>query len=80
MPRLSQSEIHSDFSTASGTWTGYRAEVTGFYNDYPDSELNDHITREFNKKIRDLGQNASLYISPYDAGLRYTGDGSVFNG
>jgi hypothetical protein len=22
----------------------------------------------------------SLYISPYDAGLRYTGDGSVFNG
>ena len=80
MPRLTQSEIHSDFSTASGTWTGYRAEVTGFYNDYPDSELNDHITREFNKKIRDLNQDESLYISPYDDGLRYTGDGSTFDG
>lgn len=80
MPRLTQSEIHSDFSTGSGTWTGYRAEVTGFYGDYPDRELNDHIVREFNRKIRDLGQDDSLYISPYDAGYRYTGDGAVFNG
>lgn len=80
MPRLTQSEIHSDFSTGAATWTAYRAEVTGFYNDYPDNELNDHITREFNKKIRDLNQSSSLYISPYDAGLRYTGDGAVFNG
>jgi hypothetical protein len=80
MPRITQSEIHSDFSATSGVWVSYRAEVTGFYDDYPDSELNDHISREFNKKIRDLNQGSSLYISPYDAGLRYIGDGSTFNG
>ncbi|MDA9950190.1 hypothetical protein N9D12_00720 [Candidatus Pelagibacter sp.] len=75
MPRLTQSEIHSDFSTASETWSEYRAQVIAFYDNYPHSELNDHITREFNKKIRDLGQAESLYISPYNAGLRYIGDG-----
>jgi len=75
MPRLSKSEIHSDFSSASETWSEYRAQVIAFYDNYPHSELNDHITREFNKKIRDLGQDESLYISPYNAGLRYIGDG-----
>ena len=75
MPRLTQSEIHSDFSSASETWSEYRAQVIAFYDNYPHSELNDHITREFNKKIRDLSQSESLYISPYNAGLRYIGDG-----
>mgnify|MGYP005989810735 CR=1 FL=1 len=75
MPRLTQSEIHSDFSSASETWSEYRAQVIAFYDNYPHSELNDHITREFNKKIRDLNQSESLYISPYNAGLRYIGDG-----
>jgi hypothetical protein len=75
MPRLTQSEIHSDFSSASETWSEYRAQVIAFYDNYPHGELNDHITREFNKKIRDLGQAESLYISPYNAGLRYIGDG-----
>jgi len=75
MPRLTQSKIHSDFSTASATWSEYRAQVIAFYDNHPHRELNDHITREFNKKIRDLGQPESLYISPYNAGLRYIGDG-----
>ena len=75
MPRLTQSKIHSDFSSASETWSEYRAQVIAFYDNYPHSELNDHITREFNKKIRDLNQSESLYISPYNAGLRYIGDG-----
>jgi len=76
MPRSTQSKIHSDFSTSSGTWVNYRTGVTAFYDSFPHSELNDHITREFNKKIRDLGQPESLYISPFDSGLRYTGDGN----
>lgn len=78
MPRLTQSEIHSDFSTASGTWTGYRAEVTGFYNDYPNSELDAHISKEYNRKISNLGQDDSLYLHPYDAGFGYRGDGYNF--
>jgi len=80
MPRKKQDEIHCDFSSTSGDWVSYRAEVTGFYSSYDSSELNDHIVREFNKKIRDLNMPESLYISPYDAGLRYIGNGSVFNG
>ena len=75
MPRLTQSEIHSNFSSASETWSEYRAQLIAFYDNHPHGELNDHITREFNKKIRDLGQAESLYISPYNAGLRYIGDG-----
>jgi hypothetical protein len=39
-----------------------------------------HCDFSLTKKIRDLNMPESLYISPYDAGLRYTGDGSVFNG
>jgi len=80
MPRQKQDEIHCNFSTDPAVWTAFRAEVTGFYGSYDSSELNDHIVREFNKKIRDLGQSSSLYISPYDDGLRYTGNGTVFNG
>ena len=80
MPRKKQDEIHCNFSTTSGDWVSYRAEVTGFYGTYDSSELNDHVVREFNKKIRDLGMPESLYISPYDDGLRYIGDGSIFNG
>tara|TARA_R110001606_G_scaffold76782_4_gene177434 strand:+ start:3987 stop:5465 length:1479 start_codon:yes stop_codon:yes gene_type:complete len=75
MPRLTQSKIHSDFSTGSATWSEYRAQVIAFYDNHPHSELNDHITREFNKKITNLSQAESLYISPYNAGLRYIGDG-----
>tara|TARA_R100001460_G_scaffold6291_2_gene16638 strand:- start:22878 stop:23123 length:246 start_codon:yes stop_codon:yes gene_type:complete len=81
MPRLTQSRIHVDFSSSSEAWTNYRSEILTFYSgNMPHRELDDHISREFNKKIRDLNQNESLYISPFDAGLRYTGDGSSFNG
>jgi len=80
MPRQKQDEIHCDFSTTSGDWVSYRAEVTGFYGTHSSTELNDHIVREFNKKIRDLGMPESLYISPYDDGLRYIGDGTTFDG
>ena len=31
MPRHLQSKIHSDYSKISGTWTGYRAEITGLW-------------------------------------------------
>jgi hypothetical protein len=78
-PNSIKGNIHSDFSITSGTWTGYRVEVTGLYNDYSSSNLDSHVCREFNKKIRDLGQPEALYISPFDAGLRYTGDGSTFS-
>ncbi len=78
MPRITQSEIHADFSTGSGIWTGYRAEVTGFYNDFNRVDLDDHIVREYNRKIINLGQPTGLLITPDDAGYRYIGDGVSF--
>lgn len=74
MPRRLQSQIHSNFSTASGTWTGFRAQITGFTGSIASKEdFNDHLIREYNKKIITLGQPTGLLFSPYDAGFRYIG-------
>lgn len=71
-PRLLQATIHSDFSTSSGVWANYRSEIESLASEsYQD--LNDHLIREFNKKIRDLGQSSNLYFTPNDAGLRFLG-------
>ena len=79
MPRLTQSQLHSDFSTNSGTWTGYRADVTGFYNNTPASELDRHTSREYNRKIVSIfGDNSELLLSGFDAGFAYTGNGTNF--
>lgn len=78
MPRNKLHQIHTDFTLTSGTWVAYRAEVIAFYSIYNRSDLDDDVVREFNKKVRDLGLPESLYIEPYDAGLRYIGDGSTF--
>jgi len=78
MPRLTQSEIHSDFSTGSGTWTGYRAEVRDLYDTYPNRELDSHISREYNKKINSLGLEDSMLLKPHNAGFTYTGGGESF--
>ena len=71
--------IHSNLSTASGDWVGVRAEVTGAYLSEDGAEINyvyitNHVIREFNKKITDLDLPSSLYIEPFDAGLRYKAD------
>ncbi len=78
MPRITQSDIHADFSTGSGIWTGYRAEITGFYNEFDRVDLDDHVVREYNRKIQVLGQPTGLMIVPNDAGYRYIGDETAF--
>ena len=78
MPRQLQANIHSDFSSDSGVWTGYRAQVTGLYATHARSDLDDHVVREFNKKIDRLAMPEDLFIEPHDAGFRYIGDGVTF--
>lgn len=73
--RRKQDEIHTNFSTDSGTWANFRAEVIDLYNISTDDDFNDHLAREFNKKIHDLGQPDELFITPHDAGFRYIGSG-----
>lgn len=78
MPRLTQDDIHTNFSIDSGDWVAYRAQVTGFYGTDDRQDLDDHLVREFNKKIEDLGMPTGLFIQPYDGGRRYIGDGISF--
>jgi hypothetical protein len=71
-PRLLQATIHSDFSTDSGVWVDYRSEIEALSGE-SHQDLNDHLIREFNRKIQDLGQPTGLYFIPNDAGFRFIG-------
>jgi hypothetical protein len=74
MPRHLQSEIHSDFSRISGTWINYRAEITGLWGSTVNKDdFNNHLIREFNRKLRNLSMPSGIYIIPYNAGFSYTG-------
>ena len=78
MPRRLQSKIHSDFSTNSNYWTQYRAEIKTLFDESSSNyDFNDHLIREFNRKIDRLSQETGLYISPFDAGFRFIGDSII---
>ena len=78
MPRLTLAEVHTETGINSGIWTGFRAEITGFYGSYDRVDLDDHVVREYNRKIHTLDLPDSLFIGPFDAGRRYIGDGNTF--
>jgi len=73
--------MHSDFSTGSGVWVGYRHDLTGDYVSRDGTgenyhEFADGTFREYNKKLNDIGivGGDSIYFEPYDGGLRYQGN------
>ena len=73
-PRLLQSKIHSDYSTGSNTWTEYRNSIKSMYDASTSKvDFDNHLIREFNRKIDRLNQSTSLFISPYDGGFRFIG-------
>ena len=74
-PRFLQSQIHADYSTGSTTWSDYRDQIKSMY-DLSDSkeDFNDHLIREYNRKIERLNQSSDFYISPFDGGFRFIGD------
>lgn len=75
MPRNLQAEIHSDYTTGLATWSGYRGEIKSLYDAATSKEdFNDHLIREYNKKIERLNQPTGLYVSPFDGGKRFVGD------
>jgi hypothetical protein len=74
MPRNLQAEIHSDYTTGLSTWSGYRGEIKSLYDAATSKEdFDDHLIREYNRKIERLNQPTGLYVSPFDAGRRFTG-------
>jgi hypothetical protein len=74
-PRYLQAKIHSDYSTGSSAWFDYRSQIKSMY-DLADSkeDFNDHLIREYNRKIDRLNQETGLYISPFDGGFRFIGE------
>jgi hypothetical protein len=77
MPRHLQSEIHSDFSSNTGVWANYKTLIIGLYDSSQDplkTDFDNHLIREYNRKIHNLGQNTSLFITPFDAGYRFVGE------
>jgi hypothetical protein len=73
-PRQLQQQIHSTFSTSGSVWGGFRTDIINLYNSgMGHVDFNDHLVREFNKKIRDFNFDSGLYFSPYDGGLRFIG-------
>jgi hypothetical protein len=74
-PRFLQSQIHSDYSTGSNTWTEYRNSIKSMYDSSTSKvDFNDHLIREYNRKIDRLNQETGLYIAPFDGGFRFIGD------
>jgi hypothetical protein len=72
-PRYLQAQIHADYSTGSGVWIDYRTGIQSMYEEISSKvDFNDHLIREYNRKIDRLNQPTSLFISPYDAGFRFT--------
>ena len=75
MPRKLQSKIHSDFSINSNDWTQYRQEIKTLFDASTSKvDFNDHLIREYNRKINKLSQETGLYISPFDGGFRFIGN------
>jgi hypothetical protein len=73
-PRILQQKIHSTFSTNAAVWEDFRTEITDLYNATTNRvDFNNHLLREFNKKVRDLNLSSDLYFTPFDGGLRFIG-------
>lgn len=76
MPRLLQSKIHSEYSIDSTIWSGYRVDIKSMFDaSIVKEDFNDHLIREYNRKIERLNQSSGLYINPFDAGFRFIGSG-----
>jgi hypothetical protein len=74
MPRLLQSEIHSEYSANPDVWSGYRVDIKSMFDASTIKEdFNDHLIREYNRKIERLNQSSGLYIAPFDGGFRFIG-------
>jgi hypothetical protein len=72
-PRFLQSTIHSEKSSTLAVWEGYQTNVVDAYTVAPLLEdLHDHLIREFNRRVYNLGFY-SLLFSPYDGGFRLAG-------
>ena len=72
-PRKLQNEIKQDFRADNSVWSSYRDTIISNFAQTDYQDLSDHLLREFNRKIVNLGLSESLLFSPFDAGFRFLG-------
>lgn len=72
-PRKLQNEIKQDFRADNSVWSTYRTTIVNNFATTDYQDLSDHLLREFNRKIENLGLNESLLFTPFDAGFRFLG-------
>jgi hypothetical protein len=67
--------IHSEKSTERSIWQAYESNISQVYfSEYPYiAELNDHLIREFNRRVYNLGFYDLMWLY-YDAGFRLLGN------
>ena len=67
-PRYLQGQIHADYSTEESVWSDYRSQIKNLYDaSVSKADFNNHLIREYNRKINILNQSTDLYISPFNA-------------
>lgn len=72
-PRKLQNEIKQDFRTDGSVWSGYRDTIVNNFATINYQDLSDHLLREFNRKVDNLGLSTTLFFEPFDAGFRFLG-------
>tara|TARA_R100000152_G_C6773231_1_gene200470 strand:- start:698 stop:1777 length:1080 start_codon:yes stop_codon:yes gene_type:complete len=76
MSKILKGEIHSSFTSGASTWEGYRQQVVDLFVSGVGSgalfgQYSQHIIREYNNKIDELGQAKDLFIEPFTEGFAY---------
>ena len=72
-PRKLQNEIKQDFTADSAVWLSYKNSIASEFAQINYQDLSDHLLREFNRKIVNLGLNEDLMFTPFDSGFRFLG-------
>jgi hypothetical protein len=73
-PRKLQNEIKQDFRVDEAVWSVYRTTILDNFAEINYEDLSDHLLREYNRKIINLGLSQNLMFSPFDSGFRFLGD------
>jgi hypothetical protein len=72
--RQLQGKIHMSFSKEATVWYAFGQLIYDLYYVSPyEADGDDHLIREFNRKIDLLGINTAYSFRPMDSGFRFKG-------
>ena len=80
-PRQLQQLIHSESSSSLAVWSGYKGQIDALWSGASrKDDYNDHLLREFGRKINDFGYLSTLGFEEVDAGFRVVSYGPYITG